>query len=242
MSDPANRASKIAVLGCGGLGVPAAWTLALDGRYPLVLIDDDTVEISNLHRQVLYATAAVGQPKAPALAQALLQLVPGLQVEVRQGRLTPDNAADLLQGCDAVLEGTDDAVSKFAVNDWTIGAPPGLTRLASIAAAIGRRGQWMVVRSHGPCYRCLFEAPPPAESLATCQIAGVLGPAVGQVGALAARSLLRVLAGEPDGADGALMRLQIRGLLRTPVAAAGDCPCQSGGSQAPGAVAGVKRV
>lgn len=242
MNQEPRQPNKIAVLGCGGLGVPAAWTLALDGRYPLVLIDDDTVEISNLHRQVLYATAAVGQPKAPALAQALLQLAPGLQVEVRPGRLTPDNAADLLQGCDAVVEGTDDAVSKFAVNDWTVGAPNGSTRLASIAAAIGRRGQWMVVRSTGPCYRCLFEEPPPAESLATCQIAGVLGPAVGQVGALAARSLLRVLAGEPDGADGALMRLQIRGLLRTPVAAAADCRCQSGTHPTAAIGRGAERV
>ncbi len=232
MTDPRLLPRTIAVLGCGGLGVPAAWTLALDGRYPLVLIDDDCVELSNLHRQVLYATAEVGQPKAPALARALLEVAPQLQVEVRQGRLGPANAAALLQGCDAVLEGTDDAVSKFAVNDWAVGAPAGVQRVASIAAAIGRRGQWMVVRSAGPCYRCLFEEPPQPESLATCQIAGVLGPAVGQVGALAARSLLRVLAGEADSADGALVRLQARGLLRTPVAAAAACRCQARGDGA----------
>lgn len=224
----------IAVLGCGGLGVPAAWTFALAASHRLVLIDDDQVELSNLHRQVLYSQAQVGQPKAPALARALLEMTPQLQIEVRQGRLTPDNCAVLLQGCDAVLEGTDDAVSKFAVNDWAVEGPAGVPRVASIAAAIGRRGQWMVVRSGGPCYRCLFEEPPPPESLATCQVAGVLGPAVGQVGALAARSLLQVLAGELDGADGALMRLQARGLLRTPVATAVACRCQARGGGAVG--------
>lgn len=216
--------SAIAVLGCGGLGVPAAWTLALDGRHRLVLIDDDRVEISNLHRQILYRASDIGMPKAERLAAALCEVEPSLEIEVRQGRLSPHNAGELLQGCDAVIEGTDDAVSKFAVNDLVIsGRGP---KIAGIAAAIGRRGQWMVVRQPGPCYRCLFEEPPPPESLATCQIAGVLGPAVGQVGALAARSLLAALDGRPDPADAALVRLTARGLLRTAVAAAADCRCQ----------------
>lgn len=215
----------VAVLGCGGLGVPAAWTLALDGRHRLLLIDDDRVEISNLHRQILYQTADVGLPKAERLAAALRAIQPQLRVEVRQGRLSPHNAGELLQGCDALIEGTDDAVSKFAVSDLVVsGRGP---TIASIAAAIGRRGQWMLVRQRGPCYRCLFEEPPPPESLATCQIAGVLGPAVGQLGALAARSLLAALDGRCDPADGALVRLNARGLLRTAVAAAVDCRCQA---------------
>lgn len=217
-------AQTIAVLGCGGLGVPAAWTLALDGRHRLVLIDDDRVEISNLHRQILYGVGDVGLPKVERLAAALRQIAPALAVEPRPGRISPQNVGELLGGCDAVIEGSDDAVSKFAVSDAVVGG--GGPRLASIAAAIGRRGQWMVVRHGGPCYRCLFEAPPPPESLATCQIAGVLGPAVGQVGALAARSLLAALDGRADPADGALVRLNARGLLRTAVAAAGDCRCQ----------------
>jgi molybdopterin/thiamine biosynthesis adenylyltransferase len=204
--------------------VPAAWTLALDARHRLVLIDDDQVEISNLHRQILYRSVDIGMPKAERLAAALREIEPNLEVEVRRGRLSPLNAGELLQGCDAVIEGTDDAVSKFAVNDLVIGGRG--PKIASIAAAIGRRGQWMVVRQAGPCYRCLFEEPPPAESLATCQIAGVLGPAVGQLGALAARSLLAALDGRPDPADGALVRLTARGILRTAVAAAGDCRCQ----------------
>lgn len=216
--------TTVAVLGCGGLGVPAAWTLALEARHRLVLIDDDQVEISNLHRQILYRSADIGMPKAERLAAALREVEPSLEIEVRPGRLSPHNAGELLRGCDAVIEGTDDAGSKFAVNDLVIGGRG--PKIASIAAAIGRRGQWMVVRQNGPCYRCLFEEPPPAESLATCQIAGVLGPAVGQLGALAARSLLAVLDGRADPADGALVRLTARGILRTAVAAAGDCRCQ----------------
>lgn len=218
--------ATIAIVGCGGLGVPAAWTLALAGATQLVLIDDDVVEVSNLHRQILYDTAVVGQPKPLALAAALQARVPNLDIQVRRGRLTADTLGDLLAGCDAVVEGSDDATSKFLVNDWAVAHPR--RRFASIAAAIGRRGQWMTVSPESACYRCLFEEPPPPEHLATCQVAGVIGPVVGQVGALAARSLWSVLNGQPDMAHGALVRLSPRGLLRTPVQVAGDCRCGRG--------------
>lgn len=213
----------VAVVGCGGLGVPAAWTLALGGVERLILIDDDSVELSNLHRQVLYDTAVLGQAKPQALAAALTARVADLRVEWRRGRVTADTVESLLAGCSAVVEGTDDAGSKFVVNDWAVAGPR--RRTASIAAAIGRRGQWMTVSPQSSCYRCIFEEPPAPEALATCQIAGVLGPVVGQVGALAARSLLAVLRGRPDMADGALVRLSPRGLLRTPVRPASDCRC-----------------
>ncbi len=215
--------TRVAVVGCGGLGVPAAWTLALGGHKRFRLIDADVVEESNLHRQVLYTTLDIGQPKAERLA-VLLRDQFGAEVETVAARLDEENASALLDGCDAVLEGSDDALAKFAVNDWAVTAPR--TRTAVIAAAIGRRGQWFAVTPASSCYRCLFEAPPPPESLATCAIAGVLGPVTGQVGGSAALALLHALAGKPDAAVGALMRLSPRGLLRTAVAAAGDCRCR----------------
>lgn len=218
----AGAMKRVALIGCGGLGVPAAWTLALGGQRHFRLLDPDVIEESNLHRQVLYATPDLGQLKAQRLAEILREKF-NADVEVLPTRLDAENAAALLEGCGAALEGSDDALAKFALNDWAVAQPR--SRTAVIAAAIGRRGQWFAVTPQSSCYRCLFEAPPPAESLATCAIAGVLGPVTGQVGGLAARALLRALAGRPDGAIGALLRLSPRGLLRTQVAAAADCRC-----------------
>lgn len=216
--------APIAVVGCGGLGVPAAWALALAGVARLRLIDADTVELSNLHRQVLYTTLDMGLPKARVLAAQLQRHAPGLHVEVVEARVSAGNVEALLHGCVAAVEGSDDAEAKFAVNDWAIALPR--QRHAVIAAAIGRRSQWMRVGPATACYRCLFEGPPPASQLATCQVAGVLGPAVGRCGAMAARSLLAGLRGEADMADGALVRWTPRGLLRTAVAVDPACRCQ----------------
>lgn len=214
---------RIAVLGCGGLGVPAAWTLVLGGARRLRLIDADVVDRSNLHRQVAYADADCGRPKVQALAEWLQGRAEGLDIEIRSERADAANLNALLDGCDALFEGSDDAEAKFLANDWAVQAPR--RRHATIAAAIGRRGQHFTVTPQSSCYRCLFEAPPPAELLSTCAVAGVLGPLVGQVGALAARSLLRTLRGQEDPAVGALLRLGPRGLLQTAVLPADGCRC-----------------
>ncbi len=218
---------SIGIVGCGGLGVPAAWTLALAGARKLRLVDADRVELSNLHRQVLYNETDCDQAKTERLAAALRQRFPELDIECTESRLLPDNAELLLQGCNAVVEGSDDAEAKFAVNDWAVASSGGngRQRIAVIAAAIGRRGQWMVVEPEGACYRCLFEEPPPAEMLATCAIAGVLGPVVGSVGALAARSLIRTLTNQPDPARSALVRWLPGDVRQTRVERAMDCRC-----------------
>lgn len=228
-SEPARRAldqTCVTVLGCGGLGVPAAWTLALGGVKRLRLVDPDVVELANLHRQVAFGQGDLGVPKVDALARWLQSRVPGLVIERVVARVTADSLDGLLWGCEAVVEGTDDTPSKFLVNDWAIRpGPDGRTRVATIAAAIQRKGQLFTVTPHGACYRCLFEEPPPPECVGTCAIAGVMGPAVGQVGAWAARSLLAVLQGQADPAESALLRLDPRGVHRTAVSPAGDCLC-----------------
>ena len=234
------RERPVAVVGCGGLGVPAAWTLAHAGARRLRLIDDDHVELSNLHRQVLYAESDVRAAKAERLAAALIARFPGLKVDVRKRRLAPFDTPDapdettdsLLAGCVAVVEGSDDAVCKFEVNDRIVRAwssPAAILArgplVGVIAAAVARRGQWMVVAPSGACYRCLFEAPPPTASLATCETAGVLGPVVGHVGAAAARALVATLDGRPDPAHSALVRWERGRYKRSDVPAADDCPC-----------------
>jgi adenylyltransferase/sulfurtransferase len=205
----ADLSGPVAIIGCGGLGVPAAWTLALGGVRRLRLIDDDAVERSNLHRQVLYREADVGTPKTEALARALRAAVAGVDVEVCQGRFDEGAAEALLRGCVGLIEGSDDTAAKFIANDLLVrhrrtGAGP---TTGVIAAAIGRRGQWMGVDASSASYRDIFEAPPPAEQVASCRVAGVLGPAVGQVGAGAARTLLALLGGRGDPARGALVRV-----------------------------------
>lgn len=218
---------RVVLVGCGGLGVPAAWTLAAAGVGSLVLVDDDTVEASNLHRQVLYREADVGYAKVDALALALVDRFPHLRVEAVAQRIGGvDDLLPLLEGATGLFEGTDDAAQKFASSDALValrcqGAPVGV-----VAAAIGRRGQWFGQRPDGPCFRCLFEEPPPAALVQSCVVAGVLGPSVLEVGAWAARTLLRLLDGRPDPAAGALVRRDATGFARTPVQRAADCRCQ----------------
>ena len=225
---------RIAVVGCGGLGVPAAWTLALAGARSLRLVDTDRVELSNIHRQVLYDEPDCDAPKANALAAALKARFEGMDIQCVDRRFSWDNAESILAGCFAAVEGSDDAEAKFALSDWAItsGDPQERHRIAVIAAAIGRRGQWMVVEPRGACYRCIFEEPPPAEMLATCAVAGVLGPVVGTVGALAARSLIRSLCNQDDPARSALVRWLPGDVRRTHVSRAADCRCAATATEA----------
>lgn len=227
------RARPVAVVGCGGLGVPAAWTLARAGARQLWLVDHDVVEEGNLHRQVLYAEGDVGSAKAERLAAELERRFPQLQATPVRAQLRADNVGSLLAGAVAVFEGSDDARCKFVVNDALVAARRSKSvdadaagpRVGVIAAAVARRGQWMVVGPRGACYRCLFEAPPSTDRLATCDTAGVLGPLVGHVGAAAARALVQRLAGRPDPAREALVQWHAGRLRRTRVRQAEDCGC-----------------
>lgn len=133
-----------------------AWTLALAGVTRLRLIDGDRVELSNLHRQVLYTTADVGQHKAQVLAAALQQRFPDLRCDIHTMHASVENFDTLLQNCTYLLEASDQAELKFIANDWAIQRPR--RRTATIAAAIGRRGQWLTVTPGSACYRCLLRS------------------------------------------------------------------------------------
>ena len=216
--------STAVILGMGGLGCPAA--LALAEQVPgvrLLLVDPDRVERSNLSRQILFTQAHVGAPKAEAAARRLAQLVPGARAEPRQLRFERESAAELLAGCDVLLDGTDSFETRFFANDAACAARIPLVH----GAVLGWAGQLLtVLPGHGSCLRCLFEGPPPPGALPTCAEAGVASPLCGVVGAAMASEAARVLRGEQPRALARLHRWDgLRGTERDlPVPRDPRCP------------------
>ena len=192
----ARLATKSAlVVGAGGLGCPAALVLVEAGVGRVALADDDRVERTNLHRQLLYGEGDVGRDKLDVALEALGRVAhPGQRVEAVRSRLLPDNARELVSGFDVVVEGADNYATKFLAADaCRLEERPvvhgAAVRLVFTAFSVAPRG--------APCYRCLFEDPPPDDAGASCAEAGVLGPLVGLAGALLADLALDALAGEP---------------------------------------------
>lgn len=220
--EPALAQKSALVIGAGGLGCPAALALVRAGVGHVALADDDEVELTNLHRQILYGDEDVGTDKLVAALRALGRVKrPSQTLEAKRTRLLPENARSLVEGFDVVLEGADNFGTKFLAADACrlAGRP-----LVHGAAVRFRATAWSVAPGGGPCYRCLFEDVPPAEDGATCAEAGVLGPVVGFAGALMADLALSVLSGSPR--YGSLFSYDgLRDRLReVPVRARADCP------------------
>jgi adenylyltransferase/sulfurtransferase len=185
------RDARVLVVGVGGLGCPAALALAHAGVGMLGLADDDAVDRTNLHRQILFDDTDVGTSKLDAAARALGEVNAGVQLRIHRTRLLPANAADLVRGYDVVLEGSDNFATKFLTADaCAIAGVPAVqaaaVRWVGTALAVGPRG--------GPCYRCIFEDVP-RDDAPNCAEAGVMGPVVGIVGAIAADLALSLLEG-----------------------------------------------
>ncbi len=192
------KAAAVALVGVGGLGAPAALYLAAAGVGSLRLIDADTVALSNLQRQVLYTLDDIGVAKAAAAANALAALNPHVAVEPIARALTPANAAELLAGCDLVVDGTDDFATRFAVN-----AACHALNIPLVSGAIGRWTGQVGVFSGKPCYRCLVpDIPPDAE---ICAVVGVVGALAGVIGALMAVEAIKLIAGAGEPLAGRLL-------------------------------------
>lgn len=184
--------AKVLVVGAGGLGAPALLYLAGAGVGTLGIADDDVVSLSNLQRQILYATGEIGEAKTAAAQRRLSALNPDIAVVVHRERLTPDNAARLIAPYDLVLDGCDNFQTRFAVSDACVALGKPL-----VSAAIGEfDGQIAVFRPDGqtlPCYRCFVAEAP--EGAATCTEQGVVGALAGVIGAWAALEVVKEIVG-----------------------------------------------
>jgi molybdopterin/thiamine biosynthesis adenylyltransferase len=189
----ARRTARVLVVGIGGLGCPATLALARAGVGFFTIADDDVIEESNLHRQILFDEADVGAQKAETAASALEALAPGVRASVAGGRVLPHNAMQLVQKADVVVEGSDNFATKFLVADACA-----LARVPVVhAAAVRWHGTVLAVGPGGaPCYRCLFEDLP-SDGAPNCTDAGVLGPVLGVLGAIQADLALSLLDGDP---------------------------------------------
>jgi molybdopterin/thiamine biosynthesis adenylyltransferase len=203
--------AKVVLLGAGGLGAPAALYLAAAGVGQLTLVDDDSVERSNLHRQVIHADARVGMAKTESARIALNALNPRVRIETRNERLRADNVERLLSGHDVLIDGADNFPSRYllAAASYRLGMP-------MVYGAVERfTGQVSVFdprRADSPCYRCLFPEPPAAVDAPNCSEAGVLGVLPGIVGLLQATEALKLILGLGEPLTGRLLSFDALGM------------------------------
>lgn len=194
--------AKVLLVGAGGLGSPAALYLAAAGVGTLGIIDDDVVEESNLHRQVIHTTERIGMAKTESAAEAIKALNPDVEVVLHDTRLTKENALDLIGQYDLVIDGADNFPTRYLINDACV-----LLRKANIHAGVARFDGQMTIFSlpEGPCYRCLFREPPPPGMALNCAEAGVLGVLPGVVGLLQATEALKLILDLGDPLIGRLL-------------------------------------
>ncbi len=199
------KAARVLLVGLGGLGSPAALYLAAAGVGTLGLVDQDAVDLTNLQRQVLHGTGAVGTSKLDSAAARLGDLNPGVALERHQARLTSANALDILGAYDVIVDGSDNFPTRYLVNDACalLGKP-------DVYGSIHRfDGQVSVFwAERGPCYRCLYRDPPPPELVPSCEEGGVLGVLPGIVGTLQAAETLKLILGAGSPLVGRLLLVE----------------------------------
>jgi len=184
--------AKVLCLGAGGLGSPIALYLAAAGVGTLGIVDDDVVDLSNLQRQVIHTTAGIGTPKVDSAEAAIKALNPDVEVVKYQTRLDASNIMEIVAGYDVIVDGVDNFPTRYLLNDASVrlGIP------VVSAAILGFEGQLSVFAPHdGPCYRCLFPVPPPAELAPSCGANGVLGVLPGTMGLLQATEVIKLITG-----------------------------------------------
>ncbi len=217
------KAASVLIIGVGGLGSPVALYLAAAGVGRLGLVDFDVVDESNLQRQILHKTQNIGRPKLESARETIHALNPYVQVDLHETRFTSDNAMQIAADYDVIIDGTDNFPTRYLVNDVCV-----LLDRPNIYGSVYRfEGQASVFWARrGPCYRCLYPAPPPPEMVPSCAVGGVLGILPGLIGTIQATEAVKLILGEGEPLIGRLLlydalRMQFRevGLRKNP-----DCP------------------
>ncbi len=194
--------AKVLLVGAGGLGSPAAYYLAAAGVGTLGIIDNDVVDISNLQRQILHANDRVGTPKVESAKKTLEALNPDVKVIPYQAKLTSENIMDIIKDYDFVVDGCDNFPTRYLVNDACV-----LVGKPNVHGSIFQfEGQATVFYpGKGPCYRCLYPEPPPAELAPSCAEAGVLGVLPGLIGVVEALEAIKLILGKGESLIGRLL-------------------------------------
>jgi adenylyltransferase/sulfurtransferase len=194
--------AKVFIVGAGGLGCPVGYYLTAAGVGTIALIDNDTVEMSNLQRQIAHSVNTIGMPKVESAKRTFEALNPDVNIVAIQKRISKDDIIDLIKDYDIVVDGSDNFPTRYLVNDACFLAGKPL-----VSGAILRfEGQvTTILPGDGPCYRCLFEEPPPPGLVPSCQEAGVLGVLPGVIGGLQATEVLKLILGKGDVLKGELL-------------------------------------
>lgn len=210
------KSARVLVIGAGGLGSPLLLYLAAAGIGTIGIVDDDTVSLSNLQRQVAHDITSLGQKKTESAAVAIADLNPHVRVIEHTLRLSPENADSVICGYDIVADGSDNFETRFLVNDTCYR----LKKTLVTAAILRFDGQLSTFKAHRgpphPCYRCVFPEPPPPGSVPACSEAGVLGALGGVMGSLQALEVVKEILDLGDSLSGRLMLYDaLRGDFRT---------------------------
>lgn len=198
-------AARVLVVGAGGLGSPVLLYLAAAGIGTLGIVDDDMVDLSNLQRQIVHATARIGDAKVESARATLAAINPEVRVEAYAQRLDASNAAALVRRYDVVADGSDNFATRYLLNDVCYAE-----RRTLVGAALSPfEGQLSTFKAYlgppHPCYRCLFREPPPPDLVPRCETAGILGAVAGVIGTLQATEVLKEVLGLGDSLSGRLL-------------------------------------
>jgi len=221
------KSSRVLLVGAGGLGSPVALYLAAAGVGTLGLVDFDAVDLSNLQRQILHGSAAIGSSKIDSARDRLYDINPNVRVEAHETRLSSDNALDIARGFDLIIDGTDNFATRYLVNDTSVllGIPNvygSVYRFEGQASVFGVKG--------GPCYRCLFREPPPPSLVPSCAEGGVLGVVPGLIGTIQATEALKMLLGLGDTLVGRLLTIDVLTMAFRTIELRADPECPACGT------------
>jgi molybdopterin/thiamine biosynthesis adenylyltransferase/rhodanese-related sulfurtransferase len=222
--------SKVLLLGAGGLGAPTALYLAAAGIGTLGLVDDDVVDASNLQRQVIHNTERIGMPKTESARLFIEALNPDVNVVEHRIRLDAGNILEIIRDYDVIVDGADNFPTRYLLNDASVRLRKPVVS-ASILSFDGQISTF--VPYEGPCYRCLYPTPPPAELAPSCSANGVLGVMAGTMGTLQANEVIKLVLGIGEPLVGRLLLYEALGTRFTELKVRRDPDCPICGENAP---------